>query len=160
MKALTMVVVAAVTGLGCVHSQTVDKGAARSDEAPRKAQKTPRAQRAAKPTPQGAAPAARPPAEQGRPELSVTATGLMLPEGPGLIQAALVKRGYLPADHHTGELDSVTTAALKKFQADQAVARTGSPDRETVRKLGLSVDKVFRTSASAAGRTAPPKRSP
>lgn len=61
-----------------------------------------------------------------------------------LIQEALAERGYLSKDHQTGELDAETSAALRRFQAAEEVARTGYPDRETVRKLGLSVARVFK----------------
>jgi hypothetical protein len=90
-------------------------------------------------------PTARAPAEEGRPELSVSPDGLLLPEGPRLIQQALVKRGYLPKDHQTGALDKETSGALRRFQGDQKLAKTGAPDRETVRRLGLSIGKVFRS---------------
>ena len=66
----------------------------------------------------------------------------MRPEGPLLIQRALGKTGYLH-EHETGKLDEETTGALRKFQADQHLARTGAPDRDTLRKLGLSPDKVY-----------------
>lgn len=86
----------------------------------------------------------RPAAEAGRPELAMSPEGLMLEDGPRLIQRALADRGYLAADHQTGTLDAETSAALRKFQADQKLARTGAPDRETVRKLGVALSKVFK----------------
>ena len=67
----------------------------------------------------------------------------MLPGGPLLIQQALIKKGYLKVAE-TGELDDETTSSLRHFQADQKIMRTGSPDRETLRRLGIPADKVFR----------------
>lgn len=141
----------ALIGAGCVHSEKTDLGADQPKAAPEEQKQEQAAQEAkvenaVKPKgEQSARPAdTRPPAEEGRPELSSSASGLLTPDGPRLIQEALADRGYLSKDHRTGELDNETAAALRKFQADEEVARTGYPDRETVRKLGLSVAKVFK----------------
>ena len=82
--------------------------------------------------------------DDGRPRLSSKAEGLLLPAGPKLIQQALAQKGYLPREHQTGDLDAMTSLALRRFQEDEHAPRTGYPDRETVRKLGLSVEKVFK----------------
>lgn len=156
MKKLIMLVVASGC-FGCLHTREVDTAdngkSAEGKEAPKKEEEA-----KAKPNPEPSAAGepkkagkpvtsaqARPPVEEGRPELSISPTGLLLPEGPRLIQQALTKRGYLPQDHQTGELDMETSGALRKFQSDEKLAKTGSPDRETVRRLGLSVEKVFRS---------------
>jgi hypothetical protein len=70
----------------------------------------------------------------------------MLPDGPRLIQEALSRRGYL-SDHRSRTIDERTSDALQRFQRDNKLPSTGEPDRETVRKLGLSTDKVFRPPA-------------
>ncbi len=139
--------IAAVACAGCLHTREVEKGDAagepeKKEEAPAAA--APEAKK--EPVKKPSSPAARPPVEEGRPELSVSPAGLMMPEGPRLIQQALTKKGYLPADHQTGELDIETSGALRKFQGDENLAKTGSPDRETVRRLGLSAEKIFRSS--------------
>ena len=105
------------------------------------------------PQKRASSPEARPPAEEGRPELSVSPEGLMLPEGPRLIQRALTKHGYLPSDSLSGELDKQTSAALRKFQGDEKLAKTGAPDRETVRRLGLSIGQVFRSSRAESAES-------
>lgn len=92
---------------------------------------------------------------EGRPLLSADAEGLMKPEGPRLIQQALAKKGYLPREYASGELDLETATALRRFQQDERSPRTGYPDRETVRKLGLEVDQVFK---STGARDANPDR--
>ena len=97
------------------------------------------------PKPAVKSPAPPPAAEPGRPELSASPSALLLPEGPGLIQQALVKRGYLLAAEQTNALDAPTSAAVRRFQTDHQLARTGFPDRETVRSLGLKVESVFRS---------------
>lgn len=87
--------------------------------------------------------AERPAVAPGRPQLATSAEGLMLPGAVLMIQQALIKKGYHKVTE-TGELDDETTASLRHFQADQKIMRTGSPDRETLRRLGISADKIFR----------------
>lgn len=91
---------------------------------------------------------ARPDAERqaaapGRPPLASSPEGLMLPGGALLIQQALTQRGYLH-EADSGVLDDETSVGLRKFQADQKLARTGAPDRETLHRLGVSADEVFK----------------
>jgi peptidoglycan hydrolase-like protein with peptidoglycan-binding domain len=57
------------------------------------------------------------------------------------IQAALRERGY--AVTQTGKLDEATTDALLAFQAAEDLARTGFPDHETMRRLGLDSEEWF-----------------
>ena len=60
-------------------------------------------------------------------------------------QQALAERGYLALKAaKRGRLDRVTSAAVRKFQSDQGLARTGIPDHETVRRLGLDPEALFR----------------
>ena len=82
-------------------------------------------------------------AAPGRPQLASSPEGLMLPGGVLLIQQALTKRGYLHAAD-SGALDDETSVGLRNFQSDEKLARTGAPDRETLRRLGVLEDKVFR----------------
>jgi hypothetical protein len=101
-----------------------------------------------------------PPRERGpnvapRPEpngtpLTTSPSDLLKPEGARLIQRALAQREYLPEAHATGRLDRATVDALKRFQKDSALPRTGFPDRETVKKLGLDPGDVFRAATSEA----------
>jgi peptidoglycan hydrolase-like protein with peptidoglycan-binding domain len=65
------------------------------------------------------------------------------------IQQALASRGYLDTsqvDH--GRIDDETAEAIRKFQADQGIARTGNPDHETVHRLGLDAEALFRKSSA------------
>ena len=155
-----MLLLAAVAAAGCLHTRQVDTGqpvegeqegaAAENPEAEKGAKKPAAASGPSKATaasPKKSSAEARAPVEEGRPELSVSPEGLMRPEGPRLIQDALAKRGYLPNDHQTGKLDEKTSAAVRKFQGDEELAKTGAPDRETIRRLGLSLGKVFRNSS-------------
>ena len=52
-----------------------------------------------------------------------------------------------------GLIDDATASAIRKLQSDQGIARTGFPDHETVRRLGLDPDRLFRRSArTSTGR--------
>ncbi len=162
----SLIVVFALTAAGCLHTREVEKDTQPDEDTvgvkPNAEEAKPEEKKAAavpaepavspsgKPLPKPTSATARPPVEAGRPELAVSPAGLMKPEGARLIQQALVKRGYLPASHDTNELDKETSGALRKFQGDLDLARTGAPDRETVRKLGLSVDEVFRSAKDNA----------
>ncbi len=90
---------------------------------------------------------ARRPARPGRPPLAASPSGLFAPGGVEKLQKALADRGYLDtSDVRAGDMDEATSAAIRKFQADQGIARTGNPDHETVRRLGLDPDELFRRS--------------
>lgn len=143
MKRSSTVLLAAAVALSSCHARKVDPRTTQETQAQAQPeQQKPAPKKAVEESAQEAD--TRPPAEEGRPELSASGEGLMRPEGPRLIQEALADRGYLSKDHQTGELDAETSAALRRFQAAEEVARTGYPDRETVRKLGLSVARVFK----------------
>lgn len=136
-----LLLASAVVFVGCLHAREVE----REEAPPREEQRAP-----PRPAPKKAAPPAakEPEVDDGRPHLSPDAEGLLKPEGPRLIQEALSKRGYLPREHLSGELDVETSNALRRFQADEHAPRTGYPDRETVRKLGLEVEKVFKSTGA------------
>ncbi|MFL5368488.1 MAG: peptidoglycan-binding protein, partial [Myxococcales bacterium] len=52
------------------------------------------------------------------------------------------------AEVKRGVVDAPTSAAVRKVQTDQDIARTGNPDHETVRRLGLDADALFRRSSA------------
>ena len=138
----------ALVGASCVG------GADPSDHAPTPEQPAPAAakvdpaKKLAPSPPNTDGTSAKPAAERqaaapGRPQLANSPEGLMLPGGVLLIQQALTKRGYLH-EAESGALDDATSVGLRTFQSDQKLARTGAPDRETLHRLGVSEDKVFR----------------
>jgi len=91
------------------------------------------------------------PVEPGHPPLADAPEALFVPGAIEQLQKRLAERGYLDLSAaRPGRLDSTTTAAIRKFQSDQGLARTGTPDRETVRRLGLDPDKVFRKNPATA----------
>ena len=57
-------------------------------------------------------------------------------EGIKNIQTALIRLGYLDAQYLTGNYGSITTAAVKKFQADNGLPQTGYVGPLTKAKLG------------------------
>lgn len=137
---------AALIVLGCTHTkEQKQEPRERKEEEQKEERPAPKPRPAHPPRHDTSKPEdERPPVEEGRPQLSMSPEGLMQPEGPALIQKALARRGFLDGSHQTGELDELTSAALRKFQAAEGLARTGAPDRETVRKLGLSISEVFK----------------
>jgi peptidoglycan hydrolase-like protein with peptidoglycan-binding domain len=85
------------------------------------------------------------PVERGHPPLAESPEDLLVAGGVEQVQKALAARGYLDlSTARPGRIDAKTTAALRKFQSDQGLARTGVPDHDTVRRLGLDPDKLFR----------------
>jgi peptidoglycan hydrolase-like protein with peptidoglycan-binding domain len=87
----------------------------------------------------------------GEPPIAATPQGLLQPGAGERIQEALEKGGYLQ-HHRTGQLDEPTSAALRRYQQDHALAATGAPDRETLQKLGLDPDQVLRKSSAGPDR--------
>jgi hypothetical protein len=138
MKKLSWIA-AALSLSGCWHATSVEKP-----------DKSVRSQSAPQPTHEEAGAAAqardaRRPQRPGRPPLATGPGGLLLPGGAKQIQHALASRGYLDLNAaKADEIDEPTSAALRKFQSDQGIARTGNPDHETVRRLGLDADALFR----------------
>ncbi len=92
---------------------------------------------------------ARRPEKPGRPPLAASPSGLFVPGAVEQIQKALASKGYLDlSEVKSGDIDATTSAAVRKFQGDQGLARTGNPDHETVRLLGLDAEKLFRKSST------------
>jgi Putative peptidoglycan binding domain len=135
----------AVLGLAaCFHTTHVEKPDQADEGAPQRAQ-PPEKEGGAAEKPH----AARRPQKPGRPPLAADPAGLFVPGGVEKVQQALSSRGYLDlGSAQRGEIDAATSAAVRKFQADQGIARTGNPDHETVRRLGLDSDALFRKSAA------------
>jgi hypothetical protein len=86
----------------------------------------------------------------GRPPLAASPGGLLVPGAVERIQEELAARGYLDLRAaKRGQMDDATASAIRKLQSDHDIARTGFPDHETVRRLGLDPDRLFRRSADA-----------
>jgi hypothetical protein len=93
------------------------------------------------------------PVEPGHPALADAPDDLFVPGAVERVQKALAERGYLELDAaRQGRIDPSTTAAVQKFQSDQGLARTGVPDHETVRRMDLDPDALFRKARAARDR--------
>jgi hypothetical protein len=142
MKKLSWIA-AALSLSGCWHATRVEKP-----------DQTSTSQSARQPTHEegGAAAQAREakrPERPGRPPLATGPGGLLVPGAVQQIQNALASRGYLHLDAAKPDvIDGPTSAAVRRFQSDQGIARTGNPDHETVRRLGLDAEALFRKSTS------------
>jgi peptidoglycan hydrolase-like protein with peptidoglycan-binding domain len=82
------------------------------------------------------------PPEGERPRAPAAPEALLAEGAVTELQEALTDRGLL-GKHAPGELDEATSKALRKFQAEQGLAETGFPDRETVARLGLDPDDAY-----------------
>jgi hypothetical protein len=84
----------------------------------------------------------------GHPPLAASPGGVLVPGAVERIQEGLAARGYLEVRAaRRGQIDAVTASAIRKLQSDQGIARTGFPDHESVRRLGLDPNRLFRKSA-------------
>jgi peptidoglycan hydrolase-like protein with peptidoglycan-binding domain len=95
-----------------------------------------------RPSEKGVPPAA------GRPRVPAAPEALLAEGAVGRVQEALADRGYL-GRHRRGELDDATAKALARFQADEGLAETGFPDRETLSRLGLDPDETYGRAGDA-----------
>ena len=84
-------------------------------------------------------------AAPGRPPVPDTPEKLLDEGGARRIREALAGKGYLDHGKASGDLDGSTSDALRRFQRDEGIASTGFPDRETLRRLGLDPQEIYRT---------------
>jgi hypothetical protein len=126
MKRAALSLVIALPLVGCGHAKTTEK----PPEKP--------------PAEEGAAPdageRAKPPvAHPKKTPVVESPNDLLAPGGEDEIRTKLVDGGYLE-DAHSKSLE----AGLRKFQSAKDLPATGVPDHETVRRLGLDPNKIFR----------------
>jgi hypothetical protein len=133
----------ALLAAGCFHTHHVDKGEEEKPQGEGDAEHG----RSQQETPTHIPP------RHGRPAVASSPSGLMNEGSAAKIQHALETRGYLATA--SGELDEPTAAALRKFQRHEGLAETGAPDRETLRRLGIDPQEVYRTVPQGAEKKAP-----
>jgi hypothetical protein len=121
----------ALAMVGCAHAKMTDAGEPKVVEKPPAIEKAPRRLRVPR--------TAKPP--QSVP-VAATPGGLLAPGAEQKINDKLSAGGFLKEATH----DS-TGAALRRFQTAHDLPATGVPDHETVRRLGLKPDELFRRSA-------------
>ena len=143
-----------VTGLcvvalaGCGHARSVEDPAAAAEQNPGKA-KAGKAPNDTPPSDRQRARAARSetkekPSSPSEIPVTMSPAGQLSDGAVKKIQDRLVAKDFLDADQKSGELDERTSEGLRKFQKSRDLAATGTPDEETVRKLGLDPDQIFR----------------
>jgi hypothetical protein len=119
--------------VGCAHAKTTEPTEPAEPEAAEKPASTERAPRTGKlrVAPTGDQPKTTPLAEA--PE------GLLTPGAEQKIHDKLSAGGFMKEDANAS-----IGAALRRFQAAHDLPSTGVPDHETVRRLGLNPDDLFR----------------
>jgi peptidoglycan hydrolase-like protein with peptidoglycan-binding domain len=70
-----------------------------------------------------------------------TPGGMLDPKSIKQLQSKLSSHGFQAPQ--SGVLDEATEAALRKFQHHEAIAETGLPDFDTLRRLGLDPKKMY-----------------
>ena len=77
------------------------------------------------------------------------------PERYKQIQQALSSRGYLSPQQATGKWDDTSTAALRKFQADQNLDANGKINSLSLIALGLGPQREVAAKPAAPAPTTP-----
>ena len=128
MTAKLRVALAVIALAGCGHAKTTDEGKpAAAAESKAQANK-----------PERAPP--RVPELASKPEdvpVSTSPAGLLLPGADDKIRDKLASAGFTADGKSTKD-------ALRRFQRANDLPATGIPDHETVKKLGLDPDQIFR----------------
>lgn len=140
MKRLIVTVVVTVLALGCARAARRDP---RGDEEEHTGTNGPAASQQRPGRGEGRQEKA-PKSESGVP-LAASPEDMLVEGGPLKIQQALNARGFKTGK--AGKIDSETEAALREFQAQQGLPRTGIPDRATLSKLGLDPDELMKKQA-------------
>ena len=86
------------------------------------------------------APPQEPQGSSARP-VRTTPGGMLDPVSMKKVQAALSRHGEKAPS--SGLLDEETQAAIRRFQAKEQMAKTGMPDFDTLRRLGLDPKQIY-----------------
>ena len=121
--------------VGCAHTKTTEPTEPAEPKAAEKPSSTERAPHTGKlrAAPTGERPKTTP--------LAQAPEGLLTPGAEQKIHDKLSAGGFVKEDENAS-----TGAALRRFQAAHDLPSTGAPDHETVRRLGLNPDDLFRKS--------------
>jgi hypothetical protein len=119
--------------VGCAHTKTTEPTESAKPETAEKPSATERAPRTGKlrVAPTGEKPKTTP--------LAQAPEGLLAPGAEQKIHEKLSAGGFMKDDANAS-----TGTALRRFQAAHDLPSTGVPDHETVRRLGLNPDELFR----------------
>jgi peptidoglycan hydrolase-like protein with peptidoglycan-binding domain len=95
------------------------------------------------------APPKEPQVSSERP-VRTTPGGMLDPASMKKVQEALSSHGVKAPS--SGQLDEETQAALRRFQAKEKMAKTGMPDYDTLRRLGLDPKEIYLGGVQRASR--------
>jgi hypothetical protein len=95
------------------------------------------------------APPKEPQVSSERP-VRTTPGGMLDPASMKKVQEALSSHGVKAPS--SGQLDEETQAALRRFQAKEKMAKTGMPDYDTLRRLGLDPKQIYLGGVQRASR--------
>ena len=118
---------------GCAHTKTTEPAEPKVAEKPSSTDKAPRTGKL-RVAPTGEQPKTTP--------LAQAPEGLLTPGAEQKIHDKLLAGGFMKED-----ANGSTGVALQRFQAAHDLPSTGVPDHETVRRLGLNPDDLFRKAA-------------
>jgi len=119
--------------VACAHTKTTEPAAPEAAEKPPSTESAPRTGKL------------RVAPTRDQPKMTPLAQapeGLLVPGAEQKIQDKLSAGGFMKEDANAS-----TAAALRRFQAAHDLPSTGVPDHETVRRLGLNPDDLFRKAA-------------
>ncbi len=86
-----------------------------------------------------------------------TPGGMLDPQAMKKVQEALDKHGVQTPS--SGQLDDATQAALRRFQGREHMAKTGMPDYDTLRRLGLDPKQIYLGGTARASRKSESRKS-
>ena len=119
--------------VGCAHVKTTEPAEPEAAEKPSFTERAPRTGKLR----------VAPTAEQSKTTpLAQAPEGLLTPGAEQKIRDKLSAGGFMKEDANPS-----TEVALRRFQAAHDLPSTGVPDHETVRRLGLNPDDLFRKAA-------------
>ena len=116
--------------VGCAHAKTTEPAEPEAAEKPSSTERAPRTGKL-RVAPTGDQPKTTP--------LAQAPEGLLTPGAEQKIHDKLSAGGFMKEDANAS-----IGAALRRFQAAHDLPSTGVPDHETVRRLGLNPDDLFR----------------
>jgi hypothetical protein len=119
--------------VGCAHAKTIEPAESETAEKPSSSERAPRTGKL-RVAPTGEQPKTTP--------LAQAPEGLLTPGAEQKIHDKLSAGGFMKEDANAS-----TAAALRRFQAEHDLPSTGVPDHETIRRLGLNPDDLFRKAA-------------
>ena len=119
--------------VGCAHTKTTEPAEPEAAEKPSSTERAPRTGKL-RVAPTGDQPKPTP--------LAQAPEGLLTPGAEQKIHDKLSAGGFMKEDANAS-----TGAALRRFQAAHDLPATGVPDHETVRRLGLNPDDLYRKAA-------------